>query len=62
MNKATRILAAALLLLCAVGCASDQQQQNQNASTIPWDHPQPWEGGGMLGGLSPNEGSTGQTR
>jgi hypothetical protein len=61
MNIATRVLAAALMLLCAAGCASDDsQQQNPNASTIPWDRPQPWEGQGMLGGFNPGpQGSTG---
>ena len=62
MNTATRVLAAAILLLCAAGCASsnDQQALNPNASAIPWDRPQSWEGQGMLGGFQQgSEGSTG---
>jgi hypothetical protein len=61
MNTVTRLLAAAILILCAGGCASSDQQANQNpnASSIPWDHPQSWEGQGMLGGF--NQGSQGST-
>ena len=63
MNNALRALAAATLLLAAAGCAStdnSQQQQNPNASSIPWNRPQSWEGGGMLGGFSQGpQGSTG---
>lgn len=62
MNTAIRIFAAALLLLCAGGCESDeqkQQEQNPNASSIPWNHPQSWEGQGMMGGF--NQGSQGST-
>jgi len=62
MRSATRFLAAAVLILCAAGCASSdsQQQQNPNASTIPWNRPQTWEGQGMLGGFDQGpEGSTG---
>lgn len=61
MNTVTRLLAAAILILSAGGCASSDQQANQNpnASSIPWDHPQSWEGQGMLGGF--NQGSQGST-
>ncbi len=53
-------------MLCAGGCASttDPQQQqvdqNPNASAIPWNRPQSWESQGMMGGFGQgNEGSTG---
>jgi len=60
MNIVTRVLAAAFLILCAGGCASSEdQQQNPNASTIPWNRPQSWEGQGMLGGF--NQGPQGST-
>jgi hypothetical protein len=63
MKTATVILAAALLILCAGGCSSsdDQQQTNPNASTIPWNRPQSWEGQGMMGNFNGNgpQGSTG---
>jgi hypothetical protein len=60
MKTATRLLAAAFLILCAGGCASSDPNQNPNASSIPWDHPQSWEGQGMLGGFDQGpQGSTG---
>jgi Spy/CpxP family protein refolding chaperone len=61
MKNVTRLLAAALLILSAAGCAStdDQQNQNPNASAIPWNRPQSWEGQGMLGGF--NQGPQGST-
>jgi hypothetical protein len=63
MNTATRVLAAALLILCAAGCSTDQSQQQQQsnpeASSIPWNRPQSWEGQGMLGGF--NQGPQGST-
>jgi hypothetical protein len=61
-----RLLAAALLMLCAGGCASSDSQpqqqaqdQNPNASSIPWNRPESWEGQGMLGGFNQPNGSTG---
>jgi hypothetical protein len=60
MNTALRVLAIALLLFCAGGCASSDESQNPNASAIPWNRPQSWEGQGMLGGFNPGpQGSTG---
>ncbi len=62
MKTATRLLAAAFLILCAGGCASSDStaNQNPNSSSIPWDHPQSWEGQGMLGGFDQGpQGSTG---
>ena len=60
MNTATRVLAAAFLILCAGGCSStDDQSQNPNQSAIPWNRPQSWEGQGMLGGF--NQGPQGST-
>lgn len=40
-----------LVLLSSVfiGCASPDENQ---VSTIPWNRPQSWEGGGALGGFS----------
>ena len=57
--KAIRII---FLLALAVagsglmsGCASTttQQQQDNNVSSIPWNRPQDWEGGGAMGGFRP---------
>ena len=59
MNTVTRVLAAALLILCAGGCASSDDQ-NPNASSIPWNKPQSWESQGMMGGMGQGpQGSTG---
>jgi hypothetical protein len=44
------VVAGALL---AGGCAS---QKDSDVSTIPWDRPQQWEGGGALGGFRPPGG------
>ena len=41
------VVAGALL---TSGCAS---QKDNDVSTIPWDRPQQWEGGGALGGFRP---------
>ncbi|HEX4086062.1 MAG TPA: hypothetical protein VHY22_14200 [Chthoniobacteraceae bacterium] len=64
MNNVCRLFAAALLILGACGCASDSQpasqgQNNPNASDIPWNRPQTWEGQGMMGGFMQQQGSTG---
>jgi hypothetical protein len=61
MNTVTRLLALTLLTLAAAGCGTtDDQQQNPNASSIPWNRPQSWEGQGALGGFTQGpQGSTG---
>jgi len=62
MTTALRVLAAGIVIFSACSCASDEQQQqeNPNASAIPWNRPQSWEGQGMLGGFNQgNQGSTG---
>lgn len=48
----------ALLFLCGFaaclsGCASDQAEDPNRVSTIPWNRPERWEGQGPLGGFSP---------
>lgn len=48
----------ALSAILFTGCASsDQQTQNSTdttapVSTIPWNKPQSWEGGGAMGGAA----------
>jgi hypothetical protein len=48
---------AALLLVCAVfvvaGCATDEPEDPNRVSTMPWSRPEPWEGQGPLGGFNP---------
>lgn len=52
-----RLLAlAAAGAICALlpGCAtSDQPDDPNRVSSIPWNRPERWEGRGVLGGFSP---------
>ncbi len=51
-----RLLSAVLLAVCLVtglaGCAGteDTAASRPGVSTIPWNRPAKWEGGGVLGG------------
>jgi hypothetical protein len=51
-----RLLLVALLAVCSVvglaGCAGseDPATARPGVSTIPWNRPAKWEGGGVLGG------------
>ena len=51
-----RLLIAILAALCASaglsGCAGTEDSANSRStvSTIPWNRPAKWEGGGVLGG------------
>jgi hypothetical protein len=58
-----RYFAALVVIFSAAGCGGDdsqqQQQQGANASSIPWNRPQSWEGQGMMGGFQQQQGSTG---
>jgi hypothetical protein len=42
------LLAGAVVFL--TGCSTTQPD---NASSIPWNRPQDWEGGGAMGGFRP---------
>jgi len=42
------LLAGAVVFLS--GCATSQ---SDNSSSIPWNRPQDWEGGGAMGGYRP---------
>ena len=51
-----RIVALLILLAAALGfsgCASDQPQDPDRVSSIPWNRPERWEGQGPLGGFAP---------
>jgi hypothetical protein len=39
--------------LAWTGCATTQESNTEPVSTIPWNRPQGWEGGGALGGFRP---------
>jgi hypothetical protein len=43
------LLAGAVVFLS--GCATTNQ--SDNTSSIPWNRPQDWEGGGAMGGFHP---------
>lgn len=50
----TRILAlllGAMAPLIFTSCASDQPEDPNRVSTIPWNRPEKWEGQGPLGGM-----------
>lgn len=44
------LLAAATSVIFA-SCASDQPEDPNRVSTIPWNRPEKWEGQGPLGGM-----------
>lgn len=51
-----RVFALLLLAIAActfAGCASDQPEDPNRVSTIPWNRPEKWEGQGALGGFNP---------
>ncbi len=35
----------------ATGCNSTSEEPKKEVSSIPWNRPQKWEGGGSLGGM-----------
>jgi hypothetical protein len=41
------------MTLAWTGCATTQEGDAEPVSTIPWNRPQGWEGGGALGGFRP---------
>jgi hypothetical protein len=51
-----KVLACLVLLLAVNGCASNSgsassSSSDEPVSTIPWNKPQRWEGGGAMGGM-----------
>ena len=57
-----RIFALALLLGTLgflPGCASDEPQDPNRVSNIPWNRPEKWEGKGPMGGFNPQSGGGG---
>ena len=43
-------------LLWVPGCASDQPDDPNRVSSIPWNRPERWEGQGPLGSFRPGAG------
>jgi hypothetical protein len=48
---AALLLGSAALIMC--GCATDQPEDPNRVSTMPWNRPERWEGQGPLGGFNP---------
>jgi hypothetical protein len=51
MVRAFGFLFIALTALWLPSCASDQPEDPNRVSTIPWNRPEKWEGQGPLGGM-----------
>jgi hypothetical protein len=51
------LLALVALATLGAGCATtpapDDDERSRNTSSIPWNRPQGWEGGGGMGGFRP---------
>ncbi len=45
------LLLAFALPVFFTGCASTEQEDPNRVSTIPWNRPEKWEGGGPLGSM-----------
>lgn len=56
MGRLFAILLIALGALGLGGCASDEQDDPNRVSTIPWNRPERWESQGPLGGMMNPEG------
>ena len=52
-----RRISALILLFCGLcflaGCASDEPEDPNRVSSIPWNRPEKWEGQGAMGGFNP---------
>ena len=42
---------AAIVFVLLSACASDQPEDPNRVSTIPWNRPEKWEGQGPMGGM-----------
>lgn len=47
------LLLAASVGLGLGGCASDQPEDPNKVTSIPWNRPERWEGQGPMGGMMP---------
>lgn len=56
MRRLLRLLACLALLALSIllpACASQQEDDPNRVSTIPWNRPEKWEGQGPLGSMMP---------
>ena len=51
MVRFLSLFAAAAAALFLSSCASDQPEDPNRVSTIPWNRPEKWEGQGPMGGM-----------
>lgn len=56
MNFRLRLVLGALLAILAVAGSGCMTPKEGDASSIPWNRPQSWEGQGALGGALPMAG------
>ena len=45
------LLFAVAVMVFLSACASDQPEDPNRVSTIPWNRPEKWEGQGPMGGM-----------
>jgi hypothetical protein len=51
MVRLLSLFAAAAAALFLSSCSTDQQDDPNRVSTIPWNRPEKWEGQGPMGGM-----------
>jgi hypothetical protein len=53
MSLIKLLILALVSVTCLIGCASTDPQPSgdRQVSSIPWNRPQKWEGGGQMGGM-----------
>jgi len=53
MPRILGILLAVAAAIFMASCTSDQPEDPNHVSTIPWNRPEKWEGQGAMGGMMP---------
>jgi hypothetical protein len=51
MVRILGFLFATVVVTLLTSCASDEPEDPNRVSTIPWNRPEKWEGQGPLGGI-----------
>lgn len=51
MKRILGFIALAAMAVLMPSCATDEQDNPDRVSTIPWNRPEKWEGQGPLGGM-----------
>jgi len=51
MGRIVGFFFAAAIIAFLPSCASDQPEDPNRVSTIPWNRPEKWEGQGPMGGM-----------